>query len=252
MSLPESDIELLKLKAIEKISANLSHELRTPLAAIGAGVSILEDYFPVLYQAYQLARDNNLPVEPIYPDQFKKLEKVLQGMEGEIRLVGATLDMLLASTRLMDKPLQLCSISACVDEALQDYPFVSGQRELIQWKPGVDFNFLGNSALTIQVLLNLIKNALYSVRAARKGEIEIKLETKANYHILYCRDMGLGMSQETLAQLFDLFYSTTEHGNGLGLAFCKRVMKSYGGDISCDSVEGEYTQFELKFPKEVA
>ena len=36
-------------------------------------------------------------------------------------------------------------------------------------------------------------------------------------------------------------------GTGVGLAFCKTIMISYGGDIICNSIEGEYTEFVLSF-----
>jgi signal transduction histidine kinase len=36
-------------------------------------------------------------------------------------------------------------------------------------------------------------------------------------------------------------------GTGLGLPFCRRVMKAFGGDISCKSVAGEGVEFCLKF-----
>ena len=38
-------------------------------------------------------------------------------------------------------------------------------------------------------------------------------------------------------------------GTGLGLAYCRRVMRAFGGEIECESVLGEYTQFTLRFPK---
>jgi len=38
-------------------------------------------------------------------------------------------------------------------------------------------------------------------------------------------------------------------GTGMGLPFCRRVLKSFGGDIQCRSREGEYTELELTFPR---
>ena len=50
--------------------------------------------------------------------------------------------------------------------------------------------------------------------------------------------------------MFKLFESqmTTQGGTGIGLAYYKEIMSSYGGDIACDSVEGEFTEFVLNFP----
>ncbi|WP_410521703.1 ATP-binding protein [Candidatus Tisiphia endosymbiont of Oplodontha viridula] len=44
------------------------------------------------------------------------------------------------------------------------------------------------------------------------------------------------------------FYTRRANGIGLGLSFCKKIMLSFGGDISCISEEGQYTEFQLNFP----
>jgi len=51
-----------------------------------------------------------------------------------------------------------------------------------------------------------------------------------------------------LPKIFDRFFSSTHHGSGIGLAFCKLVMQAYGGNITCQSQQGEFTEFVLSFP----
>ncbi len=60
-----------------------------------------------------------------------------------------------------------------------------------------------------------------------------------------------GISKKFLPKVFTLFGSqmSFQGGTGIGLAFCKLIMRSYGGNITCSSIEGEYTGFILKFPK---
>lgn len=65
---------------------------------------------------------------------------------------------------------------------------------------------------------------------------------------MHFRDSGTGISADILPKIFDLFFSQTHHGSGIGLAFCKIVMESYGGKIECKSAEGEFTEFILSFP----
>ncbi|MCZ6643270.1 MAG: HAMP domain-containing sensor histidine kinase, partial [Gammaproteobacteria bacterium] len=62
---------------------------------------------------------------------------------------------------------------------------------------------------------------------------------------------GPGIPRSRQKEIFDRFYTTTDEGlgTGIGLSFCKMVMESLGGRITCDSVEGEYTTFSLYFPK---
>ncbi|HEX4046014.1 MAG TPA: HAMP domain-containing sensor histidine kinase, partial [Gammaproteobacteria bacterium] len=127
--------------------------------------------------------------------------------------------------------------------------FFSGDKELIHLNIKEDFQFYGNELLTIHVLFNLIKNSLYYIKSARKGEITIWLTVNDSFNCLHFKDTGKGVSQEILPHIFDLFYSKTSQGYGLGLAFCAMVMKSYSGHIKCESVEGSYIEFILKFLK---
>ncbi len=103
-----------------------------------------------------------------------------------------------------------------------------------------------------------MKNALYSIRSAKKGKIYLSLDTevitnefelgqKAN--VIYFRDTGAGIEQETLEKIFDSFFTTKEGGTGAGLAYCKRTIESFKGKIECDSVVGEYCQFRIVLPE---
>jgi len=137
-----------------------------------------------------------------------------------------------------------------VKEALEQYPFKEGERELITLDLKQDFEYLGNSILTNHILFNLIKNTLKAIENAGKGTITIKLKPGVKYNKLIFRDTAIGIAKEFLPKMFTLFesQSTARGGTGVGLAFCKLIMQSYGGDIVCDSLEGKYTKFILSFP----
>jgi hypothetical protein len=63
------------------------------------------------------------------------------------------------------------------------------------------------------------------------------------------RDNGPGIPREVLAGLFEPFRSVGKSGGtGLGLAYCQRVMKAFGGEVRCESVLGQFTEFSLRFP----
>lgn len=159
--------------------------------------------------------------------------------------------------KLDTKDFKRYSIMKNIEETLEQYPFKSGERELITVETGKDFEYEGNPVLTNHILYNLIKNALRAIKNAEKGNITIylkteckKLGTNTKYNKLIFKDTATGISKEFLLKMFKLFESqmTAQGGTGVGLAFCKNIMTSYGGDITCDSVEGEYTEFVLSFP----
>jgi len=135
------------------------------------------------------------------------------------------------------------SIAKIVKSAIREFAFESKkERDLVNVDLENDFIFKGEETLMIFVLFNLLKNSLYY-----KAKINIWLDADKKY--LYFKDNGVGISADKLKLIFDDFFSSNKKGGtGLGLPFCKRVMLSFSGDISCKSNLNEGIEFCLKFP----
>ena len=148
------------------------------------------------------------------------------------------------------KDFKRYSVIKNIEEALEQYPFKIGERDFLIVETNKDFEYKGNSVLTNHIFYNLIRNSLHAIQNADQGVITIKLEAGIKFNRLIFRDTATGVTKEFLPKMFQLFASqtTTQGSTGVGLAFCKTIMTSYGGDIICNSVEGEYTEFVLSFP----
>lgn len=246
-------IEQEKLQAMAAVGGSIAHELRTPLLAIDSGVTGLRKYFPVLFETYQYAIKNGWPShEIIRPDRFEILLTVLDDITAETQYSNVIIDMLLqkVNTHPQAGERTICSIRDCIDDALRRYPFQSDTHyELITWTDANNFKFKGSHLLIVHVLFNLFKNALFFIEDAGKGHILIWTEIGEKTNTLHFKDTAKGIAPNVLSHLFKRFYSTTLNGTGLGLAFCKMVMTSLGGDIICVSKEGEYAEFIMTFPK---
>ena len=230
----------------------VAHELRTPLASIQDGVTSIQDYLPDFFQAYHLAKKSNLPVKSISPRILKMLDKAIDAIDSEITSAFLFIDMLLANVyqeKLDNQSFVKNSIAEVIEEALDRYPLTIMQKQKILVDLSNNFNVRGNKELLIHLLFNLLKNSLYYIAAAGKGEITISLDKQKKDNLLHFKDTGKGISSSIMPHIFERFFSKTLHGTGLGLSFCKEVMLSLGGDITCHSIEGEYTEFILNFPK---
>lgn len=239
-----------KLQGMTLVGASIAHELRTPLSTISVGTSNLKKYFPALLHAYQLAVESDRATLKIKPSSLKLLNELPALMENETNAAFTFIDMMLMSIApsLEETQSELFSIASCVDEALARYPFKSDQKKLIHWNNTADFIVKGKQLLVVHILFNLWKNALYYIAKARKGMIEIWLTQSDDCNFLYFKDTGTGIPAAEVPYIFDRFFTKTLHGAGIGLTFCKTVMESFGGAITCESVEGDYTQFALRFP----
>jgi len=141
-----------------------------------------------------------------------------------------------------------CSMRACVEEALASYPFRRNEQARVSAVLEADFCFQGIHSMMVYVLFNLLKNALYSLEAAGKGEITLHIETGQDGNRVIFRDTGLGIAREVLSHIFDGFFTTRADGTGAGLAFCKRTLASFDADIQASAVQGEFACFTLSFP----
>jgi len=62
------------------------------------------------------------------------------------------------------------------------------------------------------------------------------------------RDQGVGIPQESLEKIFQPFFSTRTHGNGLGLAISKKIIELHKGDLKIDSLLNKGTTVLIYLP----
>jgi PAS domain S-box-containing protein len=240
-----------KLEGMTLVGASIAHEIRTPLATIAVGAGSFGRYIPPLVDTYKMALAANLPAPELDLRLLEQLKILPQSLITEANAGNIFIDMLLQNIRpkLDGSPVQTFTVSACVKEALERYPFIGDQRGLVIWNKAHDFVIRGKEdKLIVHVLFNLIKNALFYVADAGKGNIQIWLEPGNPYNKLIFKDTGKGIVPDILPHVFDRFFSKTHNGAGVGLTYCKMVMENLGGSITCESVLGDYTQFILNFP----
>ena len=62
-------------------------------------------------------------------------------------------------------------------------------------------------------------------------------------------DSGEGIAPEHLARIFDLYFTTKEHGSGIGLSLVYRTVQLHDGEIQVESTVGRGTTFRLTLPR---
>lgn len=119
-----------------------------------------------------------------------------------------------------------------------------------------------------QVIMNLAINA--SEAMPNGGRLNVSTKTVSlddehcsrhpganpgNYVMLSVSDTGRGMDEETLARVFDPFFSSkpksSTRGTGLGLSVVRGIVEQHGGHISYESEQGKGTEFKVYFPADV-
>jgi PAS domain S-box-containing protein len=123
---------------------------------------------------------------------------------------------------------------------------------------------LGDRGSLTQVLMNLLTNASDAL-GGEPGKIEIRTqhvrELEARWEdalgarvgpgewlLLEIEDDGVGMDEATRTRVFEPFFSTKEHGHGLGLAACLGIVKGHGGALLLETELGRGSKFSLLLP----
>lgn len=224
-----------RLSALSNLSAGVAHEVNTPLTGVASFARLLLD---------DTAADD--PRRPI-------LEKIERQAFRAARLVGSLLDLARGRPREMAslEPARLVR-DACqaLEDELRGRP-VRLDVALPEALPRV----LGHGDALVQVLVNLLKNALDAVSLPREGRTGPGLVTicvaAAGGNVLFSvGDDGPGLSRQEQERVFAPFHTTKsgQGGVGLGLAIAGDIIRAHGGSLTVDSSPGQGARFTVSLP----
>jgi two-component system CAI-1 autoinducer sensor kinase/phosphatase CqsS len=185
-----------------------------------------------------------------------KLEKLGARLHTLVRNMNHQIDAQIANARLLRLPRRKEAVSAAtvVREAVARYPYRSTrERETLVVTVHADFMFAGSHAVFLQVVDNLIKNALRSLAATKAanepGDVSIDVARAARRGRIVVADRGVGMDAQLQTRIFEPFFSGDDGtGHGLGLAFCRRAVHGANGSIRVASNPTQGASFTIELP----
>jgi PAS domain S-box-containing protein len=221
----------------DEFLAMLAHELRNPLAPILHAVNALRDLEPGSTKAewcQQVIERQVLHLSRLV-DDLLDISRITQG-----------------KVKLQKEPLDLRAIVNRAVETVR--PFVESRRhELLLNLPSEPMALEGDLVRLAQVVANLLHNAAKYTQNG--GRIELDAERLDGHVVLRIRDNGIGIPDEMLGRIFDLFtqvdrsLSRSEGGLGVGLTLVRSLVAMHGGTVAAHSNgPGQGTEFEIQLP----
>jgi two-component system sensor histidine kinase KdpD len=226
--------ELEKLKG--ELIAKVSHELRTPLATIKGCSSLLLDYEPRLTGK----------------EKREYLKSIDDTTDTLTNLVSQLLDVSHLKAGILKLKKEPTDISRLLEETIAETKLRSPGHEIVNnmetWLPKVNIDI----PRIKQVIENLIDNAC---KYSKEGT-EVVISTRRNGQklIVSVADQGIGISKDDMERVFDLMYRTEQvssinkPGLGLGLAICREIVESHGGQIWVESQLDKGSIFYFSIP----
>jgi signal transduction histidine kinase len=171
-------------------------------------------------------------------------------IESEVRRLDEVVQGFLKFTRPEDLRLQPVHPQTLLEEIL---PVIDSEAQRnavtvhVECSPHVPA-INGDAAMLRQVFLNLAINACQAMpsggvlrlvaAAGSRGRVEIRVE-----------DTGVGIPPENLQKIFDLYFTTKDHGTGIGLSMVYRIVQLHDGEIEVESTPGRGTTFKVLLPR---
>ncbi|HEY4011221.1 MAG TPA: ATP-binding protein [Acidobacteriaceae bacterium] len=234
-------------RAQTEFVANVSHELRTPLTSIQGYVEMLLE-------------SEGAPLSAASEHEF--LEAILKSA----RRMGRLTDDLLALARvesgeqkLDPKPVAIAALVHETEAAVAGV--VKEKGGTLEVKVTAEGVVIADIDAVVQILSNLIENALNYGRGPKGARVQLTVEPaggSSNDVLFRVRDFGNGIASDHLGRLFERFYradkarSRESGGTGLGLAIAKHLVESQRGRIWVESELGHGSSFFFTLPSQAS
>lgn len=238
------------------LSGSIAHEMRNPLGNVRQSAQVIKAKLSLAHLKEKTCGSDPEKITPLSKAEFEDIIESLDVADSSARRGNAIIDIIL--NNISGKSANLDNLanlkaSSIVQKVLKEYTFKHDEKQkvIIDIDQPNDFLINCDETSLIYVFFNLLKNSLYYVSSKEDFKIKIRAEEcSGKFNKIHVYDNGPGIPSDKLENLFGAFSTSGKaEGTGLGLSFCKRSMQTIGGDISCNSKEGEFSEFTLEFPK---
>jgi PAS domain S-box-containing protein len=235
---------------LEMFGYSVAHDLRAPLRAIqGFGQALLEDYTDELDEMGQT---------------------LITHLVGAAERMDGLITDLLEYSRLSRTEIQIrpMNLSAIVAEVLTQLQAEIQARQAILTVQEVLPEVMGHRAILVQVIANLVSNAIKFVPDDVQPRVRIWAEVRESEEQgtrdgkppsstrevrLWVEDNGIGIDERYQARIFGVFErlhgADTYAGSGIGLAIVRKGIERLGGQVGLESQIGRGTRFWLELPQ---
>jgi two-component system cell cycle sensor histidine kinase/response regulator CckA len=217
-------VDAERRESLVTVAAGVAHGFNNLLQVILGGVGLIKEHLP--------------------PDQ--ELEAIVRGIDTATTKAVEIAGLMRAYSGDAGPQRREVDLAETIQKLspLLEILGSSGVRVTTELAPAV---IVGDESAFEQVVLNLVTNAVEAVGDG--GTIHITTGSDANSVLVSVHDDGVGMTEETIARVFDPYFSTRFTGRGLGLAAADGIVRGHGGRIDIRSRLGVGTTMTVTLPR---
>jgi len=217
-----------KMASIGRLSAGIAHEINNPLTTVLTTAMLLQE---------DLDPSNPLFLElKTISDETLRCRKIVKGLldfarQSKPEKKQNDINTIVAESLMLTKKQAAFADVTLAQALTPDIPRIHVDKGQIQ-----------------QAVINLIINAVEASQPGDRVMVTTGL-TQSNRNVkIEVSDKGHGIDEETIARIFDPFFTLKEAGNGLGLSITHGIIEQHGGTIDVNSNPNEGTRFTIRLP----
>lgn len=143
------------------------------------------------------------------------------------------------------QPFQIRRLFQYIQNLFREECIESDVSFITESEPG-DLEVVADEGQMQKVLINLVKNSLEALKEVNDKKLELSAKRIGDNRIqIQVMDNGMGITHESLEEIFIPFYTTKERGSGIGLSVSRQIVRQNGGSIKVFSLPGEKTVFTV-------
>jgi len=217
-----------RLSGLGMLAAGVAHEINNPLAIIRGNAELLQGAIP---EDSEIREEADSIVE-----EAVRIERIVNNLR-----VLSRNGMKRVTTFSLGKMLDAILNQIGHQIPLDHYRVMREYRQR-------DMEIGGDTDQLRQVFTNLIINGLQAMPEGGELMVNAEPDQEEQQVVVTAQDNGCGIRDQDKERLFSPFFSTKNHGTGLGLAVSYGIVKDHGGDIRFESRIGEGTTFMVFLP----
>lgn len=224
-----------RVAAWREVARRVAHEVKNPLAPIRAAVETLRRL---------RARE-----DPRFDEYFDEATRTVLD---EVHRISNIVTEFTRFARLPPPKPQDIDVEEVARHVVQMHKAAAGELHLSHVTQRRAPAIRADRDQVIQVLTNLVQNALDAVKDVPGGAVTLTTDTDGHYVSFSVADNGSGISPEFAGRLFEPYSTTKSSGTGLGLAIAQRIAYEHNGELSYvgASANGRGAVFRLVLPVE--
>lgn len=254
-----------KMAGLGQLAAGVAHEINNPIGFVKGNLTTLCEYcttMSTLLQHYRTLATNVLPEDNPMLHTIRVLEDredityiledlktlLTESVDG-LKRVTDIVQNLKSFARADEAELQLADVNEGIESTLKiiwnELKYKCEVQKDLQPLP----QLYCHPGQLNQVFMNVLSNAAHAIES--QGTISIRTQALDDSITVRITDTGSGIPAESLAEIFNPFFTTKPvgSGTGLGLSISYGIIEEHGGTITVESTVGEGSSFTITLPR---